>query len=120
MRLIWNEFERLKIKFHELVHNNNASFESISSQSDARSTPAWNRVGSSRSNGDSSDSNVGNDATESGKPTDTISDQKSSGAGLRFLTAPSASPSNPTICYLVTQAMLDRLLLLVSMDRYGR
>ena len=39
MRLIWNEFERLKIKFHELVHNNNASFESISSQSDPGQRP---------------------------------------------------------------------------------
>ena len=46
MGLIWNEFERLKIKFHELVDNNHASIESIPSQGagqavSSRSSPSF-------------------------------------------------------------------------------
>ena len=88
MELIWNEYERLKIKFHELVKGNNASIESISNYGLGRSVSSTSSLFEGGQTGQTS---MENEVT--GK-VDEAGNQKN----LR---------------YFVTQAMLDRLLLLV-------
>ena len=96
MRLIWNEFERLKIKFHELVHNNNASFGSISAKAMPGQRPPGTGWGVVEAMAIPATAMLAMTPQKVESPPTQFLIRRALVLACAFLTTPSASPSNPT------------------------